>query len=232
MNPLKEIAELFHHEEKSVSTVKYPETAQDGGTPVNPPNADSKYFDPAYPGMTALGTLPSTEHPDSHWMEATLQGKFIPYVGEQPHGLDIKVDPSAIPVNDVDLIAARGHRFGNFQGEPHAVPVPVTIVNTPVMFGIENKISTNTFTLAANTPIMLAARRPERSKLQILVSTTGPAVIGPSFEQVSAGVGMFCPLGVLIPLSTNQPVWVTTTAAGTVISVVEEYTVVEGARRV
>lgn len=223
--------DLFKEHKPEVDEIKYPETAQDGGTPAKSPNMDPAYFKPAYPTMVPVGVLPTTEHPDSHWLQATKQGKFIPYIGEEPHGVEIDVDPSKIPVNDIDLIAARGHAFGTPVGEPHSVPVPVTIIDTPVLFGVEKKISTNTFTLTAGVPILLCAKRPERSRVQLNVSTVGPAIIGDSKEQVLGNVGYIVPLGVMITFITNQAVWVISSVAA-VVSVLEEFTIVEGAKRV
>lgn len=227
------LADLFHAPKSEIPTVAYPETAQDGGHPVTPPNANPLYFKPAYPGMVAVGTLPSTEHPDAHWLEATKQGKFIPYIGEEPHGEQIDVDPNKIPVHDVDLIAARGHGYGTPVGQPHAVPVPVTIVDSPVYFGIEKRFSANSLVMTvANTPTLLCSRRPERVSATILVSAVGPVIINATKEDVASGIGFIVPLGVAVSIKTNQPVWVMSTVVNTAVSVVEEYTVVEGSKRV
>jgi hypothetical protein len=217
-----------------VPKVEYPETAQDGGKPQTTPNSDPKYFDPSYPAASIAppGNLPPSASPSAEWLEATKQGKFIPYLGAEDHGIGIDVDPSQIPVNDIDLIAARGHAYGTSIGAGHVVPVPVVIVDTPSFFGIEKKFATNQFTLAANTPVMLCAKRPERTQVRINCTTSGPISVGQSLEQVSAvGVGYLLSVGQTVTLDTNQPIWVSTTVAGSIACALEEFTVVEGQKR-
>jgi hypothetical protein len=232
VNVFDEIASLFHAPKSEIPKVAYPETAQDGGEPVVPPNSDPKYFKPAYPGMVPVGILPTTEHPDAHWLEATKQGKFIPFLGEEPHGEEINIDPNMIPVHDVDLTKARGVGYGTPIGQPHAVPVPVTVVNAPVLFGIENRFSANSLLLTANTPALLSSRRPDRVRAQILVSAVGPVIINATKEDVGSGIGFVVPIGVAVTINTNQPIWVMSTVGSTAVSVVEEYTVVEGSKRI
>ena len=208
--------------------VMYPETAQDGGHPVIPPNADPKFFTPKYPQLGAVD-LPTPEHPDHDWLTATKQGKFIPYIGDEPHGMEIDVDPSRIPVNDIDLIAARGHGFGRPVGEILANPVPVYTVDIPPLFGIERKFSTNVFTLQTGVATLIAAKRPERSALRLSVSAA--VSVGQSPEQVLSGVGFILPANVIFSMNVNQAVYAVATTGTPTVSVYEEFTVAEGSKR-
>lgn len=217
-----------------VPTVAYPETAQDGGKPNIPPNSDPKYFQPEYPSeqKRTVGNLPPADHPDHEWLTATKQGKFIPYVGSVDHGVEIDVDPSMIPVNDIDLTAARGHGYGTPVGAAHVNPVPVVVVDTPSFFGIEKRITTNVFNLATSTPVRVAARRPERNSIQLnFTNGTGSVQIGATVEQVVSGVGFIMLTNRLVTLSTNQEIWAITDGNNVVVTVLEEYTVVEGQKR-
>lgn len=212
-----------------VPTVKYPETAQDGGHAVTPPNADPAYFKPEYPGMKEYKVPPGVEHPDHEWLDATKQGKFIPYIGDEGHGMAIDVDPSAIPVNDIDLIATRGHAFGRPVGAPHEKPVPVVIIDTPSFFGIEKRFSTNQFTLATGTAQLICSRRPERTLIRL--SGTAAFMVAHSIEQAGGLLGFTVPANTILTLNVNQPVYAIATTGTPTISIYEEYTVVEGAKR-
>jgi hypothetical protein len=212
---------------REVPTVAYPETAQDGGKPQTSPNMDPHYFQPEYPQLKAVQEIPAVTHPDSEWLGATRQGKFIPYIGNVDHGLEINVDPSAIPVNDIDLIRARGHAYGSPVGAPHTPPVPVVIIDTPSFFGIEKKFSTNFFTLVTGVPTLIASRRPERTLLRLSVSAA--VSIGQTIEQVN--VGFVLPANAVFTMNVNQPVYAIAATGTPTVSVYEEFTVVEGQKR-
>lgn len=208
-----------------------PETSQTGTHPVLPtPAAD--WAQHQYPMLKTFDQLPPQESFDSHWLNATRPGHYVPYVGTEGHGQDVHIDPSKIPVNDIDLIMQRGKAYGKTLGDPHQVPIPVYIVDSPPLFGIERKVSTNQFTLVANTPVLLVQKQPLRNRLLITVSAVGPAFVGTGTESTALlSVGYACVLNVPVELHTNQALYVVSTVANTVVSVVEEFTIVEGQKR-
>jgi hypothetical protein len=127
------------------------------------------------------------------------------------------------------LIAARGHGYGHPVGDPHKVPVPVVVIDTPSFFGIEKKFTTNVWTLATGVAQLIVSKRPERTRLQL--SSTAAFQIGHSVEQVTAGLGFTVPANVLFTMHVNQPVYAIASAGTPTVSVYEEFTVVEGQKR-